>query len=390
MSYGKRAKTTNASAPVIKFSDRNKLGQPVGKELAEVSFVDLFNKGNGAILAKFEKSFGEYKMPMGVECMADEVIVCNMNNGTVEFTDFDGTVSLTLPNEATGGPKTFDSPALATLLLDGRIICGDKKGIHIYDSDGVFIKAVKPATTSGGGVYGVVPLRENGGSMLVICEEDRGEIIKFVVYDKDFDNVLKSNKVDFPGSSSQRKTIRFSAGLGNMIALSDMNKFSQGIWLCDTNGNIRQKVGDSQGENDGQFVQAAGVCFDKDGNFLAICSKSSRIMAFRANGDYMCSIQFPEGAIQRPSALAINDNNDMSVVSLAGQCFMFKLQPGDPSAAHPTRGPRPERGYHVLGRNNRGGRGGGRGRGSDRGRGGRGGFRGRGRGGERGSFRPRY
>jgi hypothetical protein len=46
------------------------LGQPVGKELAEVSFVDLFNKGNGAILAKFEKSFGEYKMPMGVECMA--------------------------------------------------------------------------------------------------------------------------------------------------------------------------------------------------------------------------------------------------------------------------------------------------------------------------------
>lgn len=40
--------------------------------------------------------------------------------------------------------------------------------------------------------------------------------------------VLKSNKVDFPGSSSQRKTIRFSAGLGNMIALSDMNKFSQG------------------------------------------------------------------------------------------------------------------------------------------------------------------
>jgi hypothetical protein len=47
-----------------------RLGQPVGKELAEVSFVDLFNKGNGAILAKFEKSFGEYKMPMGVECMA--------------------------------------------------------------------------------------------------------------------------------------------------------------------------------------------------------------------------------------------------------------------------------------------------------------------------------
>ena len=62
------------------------MGQPVGKELAEVSFVDLFNKGNGAILAKFEKSFGEYKMPMGVECMAvssefNEIIATKINSG---------------------------------------------------------------------------------------------------------------------------------------------------------------------------------------------------------------------------------------------------------------------------------------------------------------------
>lgn len=65
---------TEISKKLACFKSRNyftfRLGQPVGKELAEVSFVDLFNKGNGAILAKFEKSFGEYKMPMGVECMA--------------------------------------------------------------------------------------------------------------------------------------------------------------------------------------------------------------------------------------------------------------------------------------------------------------------------------
>ena len=57
-----------------------------------------------------------------LQIIQDEVIVCNMNNGTVEFTDFDGTVSLTLPNDATGGPKTFDSPALATLLLGNLFI----------------------------------------------------------------------------------------------------------------------------------------------------------------------------------------------------------------------------------------------------------------------------
>jgi len=46
------------------------LGEPFGKELTLFNLDDLFDQGNGAIQAKFVKSFGQYKMPMGVEAMS--------------------------------------------------------------------------------------------------------------------------------------------------------------------------------------------------------------------------------------------------------------------------------------------------------------------------------
>ena len=69
-------------------------------------------------------------------------------------------------------------------------------------------------------------------------------------------------------------------------------------------------------------------------------------------------LQFPEGAIQRPSDLAVNDDGKMAVVGLPGQCFLFDILKGDKAADYPTRGPRPPNGYSF-----RGGRGRGRGRG---------------------------
>ena len=77
------------------------------------------------------------------------------------------------------------------------------------------------------------------------------------------------------------------------------------------------------------------------GNFLAICSKSSRIQCFDNQGNFLCCLQFPEGAIQRPSDLSINEEGDLAVVSLTGQCFLFRLKAGDPNNAYVTRGPKP-------------------------------------------------
>lgn len=66
----------------------------------------------------------------------------------------------------------------------------------------------------------------------------------------------------------ERKTIRFAAGVGNTVALSDMSKLNQGIWLTDTDGVVRRKIGEKQSDEDGEFIQAAGICFDCEGMTL--------------------------------------------------------------------------------------------------------------------------
>ena len=43
------------------------------------------------------------------------------------------------------------------------------------------------------------------------------------------------------------------------------NNNNQGIWLTDTDGNIRQKIGETKSDNNGEFIQAAGICFDSEG-----------------------------------------------------------------------------------------------------------------------------
>ena len=74
------------------------------------------------IKAKFNRAFGQYKMPMGVEMMADEVVICNMNNGTVEFVDFNGEEQLCLPstNPQNGEPRQFKEPSVATVTLENK------------------------------------------------------------------------------------------------------------------------------------------------------------------------------------------------------------------------------------------------------------------------------
>ena len=52
-----------------------------------------------------------------------------------------------------------------------------------------------------------------------------------------------SFRVELPGGSDDKYTIRFSTGLGNTILLSDMNRNNQGIWNVDLNGKLRKKIG---------------------------------------------------------------------------------------------------------------------------------------------------
>ena len=46
------------------------------------------------------------------------------------------------------------------------------------------------------------------------------------------------------------------------------------------------------------MIQAAGVCFDACGNFLSICRRTSRVLAFDPLGKLIGFILFPDGVIE--------------------------------------------------------------------------------------------
>lgn len=334
----------------------DKLGQPFGKELTGFNIADLASK-KGAIGATFMKKFGSFDCPMGCDIMKEEVIICNMNSNTVHFYELDGSESLVI-KEIDGG-KTMRRPSQATVLLDARIVVRDDNGVHVFDDEANFSHSLDLPFDRNIKIYGVLPVRTNGGMLGIFAQV--GNTYKLFFFDRDLRNIEKEVNIKLPNEN--KPMIRFSCCLGNTIYLSDMSFDNNCVWICDLEGNVRKVAGvGGKGARPGQFVQAAGVTIDNSGNFLAICSKTSRIMAFKADGEFICEIQFESGPVERPTDISINDDGVLAVTSLKGQVHLLSLIPIEESQNWQTK------------IDSFGGHGGGRGRG-------RGGFgRGRGRG----------
>merc|ERR1711962_259055 len=359
-----RFESADAEPLIAGSSSIDKLGQPFGKELTGFNIAEIALK-KGAIGATFMKKFGNFDCPMGCDIMKEEVIICNMNSNTVHFHELDGSESLVI--KETDGGTTMRRPSQATVLLDARIVVRDDNGVHVFDDEANFSHSLDlPRNIK---IYGVLPVRTNGGMLGIFAQ--MGMTYKLFFFDRDLRNIQKEIIIKLPNEN--KPMIRFSCCLGNTIYLSDMSFDNNCIWICDLEGNVRKVAGvGGKGSKPGQFVQAAGVTIDNSGNFLAICSKTSRIMAFKADGEFICEIQFESGPVERPTDISINDDGVLAVTSLKGQVHLLSLIPIEPSQNWETQ-------INTFG-----------GHGGGRGRGGRGGFGGRGRGrGNRGRGRGR-
>ena len=104
-------------------------------------------------------------------------------------------------------------------------------------------------------------------------------MLNFQPFPRELEKVVKELNLNLP---SDQPLIRFTECLGNTLFLSDMNFSNNIIWMTDLNGNVRSVAGKGgKGMQKGQFIQAAGVTADNKGNLLALCSKTSRVMAFK-------------------------------------------------------------------------------------------------------------
>jgi hypothetical protein len=281
--------------------------------LTGFSLVNLFEESKG-IGAKLVKKFGEYNKPMGCDIMKEEVIICNLNNNTVQFHEFDGLEVLTLTETKSG--QKLSHPSMAIVLLDSRIVVRDDNGIHIYDEDGKYSFSLQLPTDIGK-IFGLLPVRANGGMLGIFSAHKGGYAMNY--FGKDLREIVKKVEVKLPAEMT-KPMVRFSTSLGNTLYLSDMAFDHNVVWICDLDGNIRSVAGKGgKGNQSGQFSQAAGLTVDNTGNFLCICSHTSRIQAFKSNGEFMCEVQFESGFIERPSDISINDDGLLAVTSLRGQ-----------------------------------------------------------------------
>jgi len=340
--FTKRQKRdVNQEGPFAKFIDHNaepiitgaqlidSLGAPFGKELTGFNLVELAAE-KGSIGAEFVRKFGDYEKPMGCDIMIDEVIVCNMNRNQVQFHDLDGAETLCI-SETKPGTRLFH-PSNATVLLDARIVIRDDSGVHIYDEDAAYLRSLTLPT--GAKVYGIMPVRARGGELAIFVQLPKSGY-RLIFFDKELEKVTTEIEVNLP--SQRRPMIRFCGNLGNTFYLSDMSFDNNCIWLVDLKGRIRSVAGlGGKGTRPGQFVQAAGLAVDNGGNFLAICSKTSRIMAFASSGDFIGEVKFEQGPVERPSDIAINDEGVVAITSLKGQIHLLKLIPIDPATKWET------------------------------------------------------
>ena len=98
-------------------------------------------------------------------------------------------------------------------------------------------------------------------------------------FDRELNKIVRQAIIDLP--KPETSMIRFAESLGNTLYLSDSSFEHNVIWLADLDGKLRGFGGlGGKGDERGQFVQVSGITADNAGNFLAICAKTSRIMAY--------------------------------------------------------------------------------------------------------------
>ena len=59
----------------------------------------------------------------------------------------------------------------------------------MYNGTGEYQKTVKPKQMLGGKMYGILPVRRNGGQVGFICEKPNGDGLKYVFYDNTLSKV---------------------------------------------------------------------------------------------------------------------------------------------------------------------------------------------------------
>ena len=184
----------------------------------------------------------------------------------------------------------------------GRIVLltnHTKNNVIVYDKSG---KLIETWGTEYPGAHGLTLVKENGEDFLLITDYDRHQIIKTTI---DGEVVFT---IDYPSEIGKYKakeefkpTETTVTDNGDIYVADGYGK--QHIMHCNHKGELINIFG-GQGQEDGQFLNAHGICFDnrdaKNPSLLITAREMNQLKRFNLQGDFLETIDVPGALICRP------------------------------------------------------------------------------------------
>ncbi|GAA4296364.1 NHL repeat-containing protein [Aestuariibaculum suncheonense] len=174
-----------------------------------------------------------------------------------------------------------------------------KNNVIIYDKSGKFISSW--GTEFPGG-HGLTLVKENGEDFLLITDYERHQIVKTTVDGK------KVFEIDFPSETGKyNNKEEFKPTETTVLPNGDFyvadGYGNQYIMHYNHKGELQNVFG-GKGKENGQFLNAHGICYDgrdKNNPSLLISARSMNILKrFDLSGSYIESIPVPGALICRP------------------------------------------------------------------------------------------
>ena len=184
----------------------------------------------------------------------------------------------------------------------GRIILltnHTKNNVIVYDKSG---KLIETWGTEYPGAHGLTLVKENGEDFLLITDYDRHQIIKTTINGK----VVFT--IDYPAETGKynskeefKPTETTVTNNGDIYVADGYGK--QHIIHYNHKGELQNIFG-GQGREDGQFLNAHGICFDnrdvKNPSLLITAREMNQLKRFNLQGDFLETIDVPGALICRP------------------------------------------------------------------------------------------
>lgn len=184
----------------------------------------------------------------------------------------------------------------------GRIVLltnNVKNNVIIYDKSG---KLLETWGTDYPGAHGLTLVKENGEDLLLITDYERHQIIKTtidgkVIFNIDYpaDSGLYESKSDF------QPTETTVAPNGDIYVADGYGK--QQILHYDATGKLKNIFG-GRGQEDGQFLNAHGICLDDrdpaNPSLLITAREMNQLKRFSLDGKFIEKIDVPGALICRP------------------------------------------------------------------------------------------